>query len=320
MTPLVLLGPTASGKSSVAMALARQGTPDGRPIEIVSADSMGVYRGMDIGTAKPSAADRTEIPHWCLDLVDPSEEYTVKQYQLDATAALDDIAARGAQALIVGGAGLYIRAVVDRIELPGQFPEVRQELDAAHSTAELYRQLCELDAVAAERMEPTNRRRILRALEVTVGSGRRFSEFGEGMQVYPPTEFRQVGLRLARPALDARIAERFVQQLAAGLVAEAQGLFERPGGLSKTALQSLAYKELLGYFRGELTLDEAVELAIAGTRRYSRRQMRWFQRDPRIAWVDVVAEADAGADVAGDANTASSQDELLAAVSQELLG
>ena len=294
------------------MALARAGTPDGRPIEIVSADSMGVYRGMDIGTAKPSAADQAEIPHWCLDLVDPSEEYTVKQYQLAATAALDDIAARGAQALIVGGAGLYIRAVVDRIELPGQFPEVRQELDAAHSTAELYNQLCELDAVAAERMEPTNRRRILRALEVTVGSGRRFSEFGEGMQVYPPTEFRQVGLRLERPALDARIAERFAQQLEAGLVAEAQGLFERPGGLSKTALQSLAYKELLGHFQGKLTLDEAVELAIAGTRRYSRRQMRWFQRDPRIEWVDVAAAE--GVDAAG------SRDELLAAVRQKLLG
>lgn len=250
MTPLVLLGPTASGKSALAMELARGGTPDGRPIEIVSADSMGVYREMDIGTAKPSATDRSEIPHWCLDLVGPDEEYTVKRYQRDAKAALADIAGRGAQALMVGGAGLYIRAVVDDIEMPGQFPQVRQELDATSSTAELYSRLRESDPTAAGRMEPTNRRRILRALEVTLGSGKRFSEFGAGLTTYPPTGFRQVGLRLSRPLMNERIAARLEQQLAAGLVAEAEQLFHRPGGLSKTARQALAYKELFDHFKG----------------------------------------------------------------------
>lgn len=293
------------------MELARGGTPDGRPIEIVSADSMGVYREMDIGTAKPSAADRSEIPHWCLDLVGPDEEYTVKRYQRDAKAALADIAGRGAQALMVGGAGLYIRAVVDDIEMPGQFPQVRQELDATSSTAELYSRLRESDPTAAGRMEPTNRRRILRALEVTLGSGKRFSEFGAGLTTYPPTGFRQVGLRLSRPLMNERIAARLEQQLTAGLVAEAEQLFHRPGGLSKTARQALAYKELFDHFKGELSLPEAVELALARTRRFSRRQQRWFKRDPRIIWVEVDspagtgADADTGADTDIDTNTDS---------------
>jgi len=286
LKPLVLLGPTASGKSALAMELARAGTPDGQAIEIISADSMGVYREMDIGTAKPSAADRAEIPHWCLDLVSPDEEYTVRRYQTDACAALENIASRGAQALIVGGAGLYIRAVVDDIDIPGQFPQVRQDLDADNSTEQLYSQLCELDPVAAGRMEPANRRRILRALEVTLGSGKPFSAFGAGLAVYPPTNFRQVGLRPPRPLLNERIAKRFERQLAAGLVGEAERLYHRPGGLSKTAQQALAYKELFSYFRGELTLEEAVELALSRTRKFSRRQLRWFRRDTRITWLD----------------------------------
>lgn len=284
------------------MELARDGAPDGRPIEIVSADSMGVYREMDIGTAKPSAADRAEVPHWCLDLVDPAEEYTVKRYQHDATAALGDIADRGAQALMVGGAGLYIRAVVDDIDMPGQFPQVRQELDAASSTAELYSQLRQLDPTAASRMEPTNRRRILRALEVTLGSGKRFSAFGEGMASYPPTGFRQVGIRLPRPLMDERIAARLERQLAAGLVEEVERLFHRPDGLSKTARQALAYKELFEHFKGEISLSEAVDLALARTRRFSRRQMRWFRRDPRIVWVDVdFADSQAGSQTLAEA-------------------
>lgn len=313
MTPLVLLGPTASGKSALAMELARSGTPDGRQVEIVSADSMGVYREMDIGTAKPPPADRAEIPHWCLDLVGPDEEYTVKRYQRDVRSALDDIAGRGAQALLVGGAGLYIRAAVDDIEIPGQFPQVRAELDAANTTVQLYRRLEELDPTAAGRMEPNNRRRILRALEVTLGSGRQFSSYGEGMTSYPATAFRQVGLNCERDWLDERIARRIRQQMDDGLEQEARRLWQRPGGLSRTARQALAYKELFDHFEGELTLAEAVDLAIARTRRFSRRQMRWFRRDPRIVWVDLPggagADAGGGAD-AGEAGAAAVRAEL----------
>lgn len=272
----------------MAMEFARRGTPDGRPIEIISADSMGVYKEMDIGTAKPTPADRAEIPHWCLDLVDPSEEYTIKRYQKDARAALDDIASRGAQPLLVGGAGLYIRAVVDNIDIPGQFPQVREELDAGNSTDQLYSQLEQLDPTAASRMEPNNRRRILRALEVTLGSGRPFSSYGEGMTSYPPTAFRQVGLNCRRAWLVERIIGRIHQQIDDGLEQEARRLWQRAGGLSRTARQALAYKELFDHFEGELSLGEAVDLVISRTRRFSRRQVRWFRRDPRIVWVDVL--------------------------------
>ena len=309
MTPIVLLGPTASGKSGIAMELAREWAQSwsglgreldsglsrelgsrpsgGQEIEIISADSMCVYQGMDIGTAKPTPEEQAEVPHWCLDLIDPAEEYAVSRYQADVAAALSDIQSRGAQPLIVGGTGLYIRAVVDAIQMPGQFPEVRATLESEGDTATLYSQLRDRDPKAAKRMEPGNRRRIVRALEVTLGSGRRFSSYGEGLSTYGKTAFKQIGLRLPRPLLDERIEQRFTRQLELGLVEEAKRLHDRPEGLSRTAQQALAYKELFAHFRGENTLDEAIDLAKARTRRFSRRQQRWFRRDPRIHWIDV---------------------------------
>ena len=301
MTPIVLLGPTASGKSGIAMELAREwaqswsglgrelgsGPVGGQEIEIISADSMCVYQGMDIGTAKPTPEQQAEVPHWCLDLIDPAEEYAVSRYQADVAAALSDIQSRGAQPLIVGGTGLYIRAVVDAIQMPGQFPEVRASLESEGDTATLYSRLRTHDPMAAKRMEPGNRRRIVRALEVTLGSGRRFSSYGEGLSTYGKTAFKQIGLRLPRPLLDERIEQRFARQLELGLVEEAKQLHDRPEGLSRTAQQALAYKELFAHFRGETTLDEAIDLAKARTRRFSRRQQRWFRRDPRIHWIDV---------------------------------
>ena len=297
MTPIVLLGPTASGKSGIAMELAREwaqslsglgrGPVGGQEIEIISADSMCVYQGMDIGTAKPTPEEQAEVPHWCLDLIDPAEEYAVSRYQADVAAALSDIQSREAQPLIVGGTGLYIRAVVDAIQMPGQFPEVRASLESEGDTATLYSRLRTHDPMAAKRMEPGNRRRIVRALEVTLGSGRRFSSYGEGLGTYGKTAFKQIGLRLPRPLLDERIEQRFARQLELGLVEEAKQLHDRPEGLSRTAQQALAYKELFAHFRGETTLDEAIDLAKARTRRFSRRQQRWFRRDPRIHWIDV---------------------------------
>jgi tRNA dimethylallyltransferase len=282
--PLALVGPTASGKSAVALELARRLGPG---TEIVSVDSMQVYRGMDIGTAKPTVAEREEVPHHLVDIVDPSEEYTVACFARDVDEVLRSAADRPGQVILVGGTGLYLRAALGDLEVPGQFPAVRQKLDAAPDTAGLYRRLSQLDPVAASRMEPTNRRRIVRALEVTVGSGRPFSSYGPGLTAYPQTPVRLFGLRMRREQLDERIAARYRWQLRAGFLDEVRELAERPEGLSRTARQALGYRELLEHLDGHESLDEAVERAVTRTRQFARRQERWFRRDPRITWIDV---------------------------------
>ncbi len=279
---LALVGCTASGKSALALELAR-GHPD---IELVSVDSMQVYRGMDIGTAKPTAAEQAEVPHHLLDLVDPAEDFTVARYREAFEDVLAGIEARGRRALLVGGTGLYLRAVIDRLELPGEYPEVRRALEAQLDTMALYARLHGLDPVAAGRMEPGNRRRVVRALEVTLGSGRPFSSFGPGLGTYGPTPFALLGIRLPREVIDRRIEERYAAQLDAGFLEEVRHLAARPGGLSRTAGQALGYRELLAHLEGACELAEAVELAISRTRRFARRQDRWFRRDPRIRWLE----------------------------------
>jgi tRNA dimethylallyltransferase len=279
---MALVGPTASGKSALAMALARQHPG----LELVSVDSMQVYRGMDIGTAKPSAAEQAEIPHHLIDVVDAADEYTVSCFAADVTRALDDIAVRGRRALLVGGTGLYLRAALGDLELPARFPEVRVDLEAEPETEQLHGRLQILDPVAASRIQPNNRRRVVRALEVTLGSGRPFSSYGPGLESYRPVSHPIVALAVGRPELDRRIEARFEAQMAAGFVDEVQGLRARPGGLSATAGQALGYRELGVHLDGRLELDEAVTLAITRTRRFQRRQDRWFRRDPRLTWVD----------------------------------
>ena len=281
-SPVALVGTTASGKSSLAMALART-----RPgVELVSVDSMQVYRGMDIGTAKASAAERSEVPHHGLDLVDPWQECTVAEFRDAVVRAVGDIEARGRRALLVGGTGLYLQAVVDDLELPGRYPEARAEVEAEPDTAALHVRLAALDPVAASRMEATNRRRIARALEVTLGSGQPFSSFGPGVDAYPPTRFGLVGVRLPREIVDARIAVRYADQLDAGFLEEVQRVWDDPRGVSQSAGQALGYKELAAHLDGRCTLDEALDTAMARTRRFARRQERWFRRDPRIAWIE----------------------------------
>jgi tRNA dimethylallyltransferase len=279
---VAVVGATASGKSAVALALARR-HPD---LELVSVDSMQVYRGMDVGTAKPTPAEQAEVRHHLIDLVAPSEEFGVAEFQSACRAALADIAARGRRALLVGGTGLYLRAVVDDLDLPGRFPEVRAELEADDDTVGLHSRLAELDPTSADRMVPTNRRRVVRALEVTVGSGRPFSSFGPGLTAYPPTACRLVALRMGRDQLDERIEARFAAQLEDGFLDEVRALAAGPAPLSRTAAQALGYRELLAHVRGEVALDEAVALALTRTRQFARRQERWFRRDPRLAWVD----------------------------------
>ena len=281
--PLVIVGPTASGKSETAMGVARLIGGS----EIVALDSMQVYRGMDIGTATPTAAEQAEVPHHLINLVEVSEEFAAAEFQASALAVIGDIRSRGAVPVLVGGTGLYVRAVIDDLKMPGRYPEVRRELEADPDTGALHRRLAELDPVAAARMAPSNRRRIVRALEVTLGSGRRFSSYGPGLDHYPPTPFVQVGLRWDRKRLDARIAARYRRQMGDGFLDEVRALAERP--VSRTAAQALGYKELLAHLRGEATLDEALDLAVARTRRFARRQERWFRRDPRIHWLDAPA-------------------------------
>lgn len=278
----MIVGPTAVGKSGVAMALARL---DPR-FEIVSADSMQVYRGMDIGTAKPSPAEQGEVQHHLIDIVDPHQDFGVAQFQQAAGATLTEIAERGNRALIVGGTGLYIRAVVDALDIPGQYPDVRAELEAVADTRQLHRRLAVLDPLAASRMEPTNRRRVARALEVAIGSGRPFSSFGPGLIAYPQVSFRQVGIDRTREELDKRIAQRYGLQMAAGFLDEVRRVAARPEAMSRTARQALGYKELLTHLEGFSSLERALDLANTRTRRFARRQQRWFRRDPRILWLD----------------------------------
>ncbi len=279
----VLIGPTASGKSALAVALAAA-VGD---VEIVSMDSMAVYRGMDIGTATPSMADRGGVPHHLLDVVDPWCEHTVADHQAMVNEVLADISGRGHRALLVGGTGLYVRAVVDRLSIPARYPEVRAALEADPDTEALHRRLSELDPLAASRMEPMNRRRILRALEVTLGSGMPFSAHGPGLGEHAPVSWPIIGLELERPLVDRRIAERYAIQMEVGFLDEVRTLAALPEGLSPTARQALGYRELLSHIEQGVPLETAVTEAITRTRRFARRQQRWFRRDPRIQWISV---------------------------------
>ena len=281
--PVVVLGPTASGKSDVAMAvaLAAGGT------HIVACDAMQVYRGMDIGTAKPTAADRAAVPHHGLDLCGPPERYTVARYVEDIESARRAIAEAGARELVVGGTGLYLTAIVDGLAMPGEWPEVREALEADPDTAGMHARLAGLDPAAAARIEPTNRRRIVRALEVCIGSGRPFSSLGEGGAAHPYIGAVLVVIWGQRVALRGRIARRVRLMVEAGLVEEVRGLVSAPGGLSSTAAQALGYKEIIDHLEGRTSLEEAVQEVILRTQQFAVRQERWFRRDPRITWVDV---------------------------------
>ena len=254
--------------------------------EIVAIDAMQVYRDMDIGTAKPTAADRAAVVHHCLDLADPSDEMSVTAFRVAYDEALSSIASRaGSQALLVAGTGLYLTAAIDRLELPGVWPDVRATIEAEPDTAVLYARLKDLDATAAERIDPGNRRRIVRALEVSVGSGQPFSSFGPGVGAYPPTDIAQYGIRWPRAELAERIERRVATMMATGLLDEVAHLAAH--GLSPTARQALGYKELLDHLDGLATLEEAVEAIVTRTRRFATRQERWFRRDPRIRWIDI---------------------------------
>ncbi|MGQ0825895.1 MAG: tRNA (adenosine(37)-N6)-dimethylallyltransferase MiaA [Actinomycetota bacterium] len=283
-THLALVGPTASGKSELALTLARASGD----VEIVSLDSMQVYRGMDIGTATPTPAERAEIPHHLVDVADPDEEWSVRRTQAGAREALGDIERRGQRALLVGGTGLYVHAVIDDLAIPGGDPEVRAALNDATTEpaglAAAYARLSATDPAAAVRIEPRNRRRVVRALEVIEVTGRPFSSFGPGVGTFGPPAFAVTlaGVWLSREELGRRIEARVTSMRHAGLAREVARLRARPRGLSPTAAQAIGYKELL---EDPDRPDRAFAQIVRRTRRFARRQRVWFRRDPRITWL-----------------------------------
>ena len=282
--PLALVGPTASGKTEAALAVAER-----LGAEICSVDSMLVYRGMDVGTAKPTAAERRRVPHHLIDLAEPSERFTVARFQETACGVIDGLGARSVPALLVGGSGLYFRAVVDELRFPPEDAAVRAALEAEAASAGvgiLHARLTELDPVAAERIEPGNVRRIVRALEVAATTGQPFSSFGDAWERFPPERVRAAGVRTPSQILGRRIRARVQTMLERGWLDEVRVLVERGFGAWLTSTQAIGYAELAAYLDGRLSLDDAVETTVKRTKNLARRQIAWFRRDPRIVWFD----------------------------------
>ncbi len=286
----VILGPTAVGKSEVALQLAQDFARAGKPGEIVSADSRQIYRRMDIATAKPTCAEQALVPHHLIDVVEPDQELTLAEYQARAYAAIDEILARGRVPLLVGGTGLYLRAVVEGYRIPRVPPDParRAELER-QATPELFARLQALDPAAAAAILPTNTRRIIRALEVIEATGEPISQ--QQTRQPPPYATTQIGLSLPRPLLYARVDARVDRMMAQGLVDEVRGLVARGYAFTLPSMTGLGYREMGAYLRGEVSLDEAVQLLKRNTRKFIRHQANWFRpTDPRIHWFDLAAQ------------------------------
>lgn len=276
-----IVGPTAAGKTALSLELAER-----TGAEIVSLDSMQAYRGMDIGTAKPGPEELGRVPHHMIDVSDPATEVTVAEFRNLARSSIDDIASRGRLPLLVGGSGLYFRAVVDDLRFPPRSPDVRGRLETEADdlgAGALHDRLAGVDPVAASRIEPGNVRRTIRALEAIELTGALFSEFDSSWESYKSLyDLRVVGLRRDRPELYRRISERAEEMLAAGLRAEAEALAKR--GLSRTARQALGYRQVLEM--PGAPEDEVLAAIVRATKRFARRQEAWFRADPRVLWLD----------------------------------
>jgi tRNA dimethylallyltransferase len=295
--PIVaVVGPTAAGKSALALelAIALGG-------EVVNVDAMQVYRGMDIGTAKLAVGDRRGVVHHLLDVLDVGEPATVAEFQGWAREAIGDCRVRGTTPIVVGGSALYVRAVLDEFEFPGTDADVRATLEAELASIgsdALHRRLAAIDPAAASAILPTNGRRVVRALEVIELTGAPYAAR------LPPHRYAfdrvaQIGVDVPREVLDARIAERVDQMWAEGLVDEVRRL-ERAGLRDgRTASRALGYRQVLEFLAGDCTEDQARDATVAQTRRFARRQLTWFRRDPRIRWV--AHDAPDALDVALDA-------------------
>jgi tRNA dimethylallyltransferase len=283
---IAVVGPTAAGKSALGLALARE-----LGGEVVNADSMQLYRGMDIGTAKLTVAERDGIAHHLLDIWDVTQPAAVAEYQRLARAAVDDIAARGKVPLLVGGSGLYIRAVLEEFDFPGTDPAIRARLEAELAVAGpavLYARLSSLDEAAAAKILPSNGRRIVRALEVIELTGAPFT--AALPEPAPHYESVQIGVDRDTSELDQRIAARVDLMWAAGLLDEVRGLAANGLRDGRTARHALGYQQALAQLDGLSSEAEAKEETVRATRRFVRRQRSWFRRDPRITWFDGASE------------------------------
>ncbi|MGD9531448.1 tRNA (adenosine(37)-N6)-dimethylallyltransferase MiaA [Pseudonocardia sp.] len=280
---VAVVGPTATGKTALALALAeRLGG------EIVNADAMALYRGMDVGTAKPAAAERARVPHHLVDVLDVTETASVAAYQRAARAVVERLRAAGVVPVLVGGSGLYVQAVLDELDFPGTDPALRAELEAelaAVGAPALHARLAALDPAAAEVVLPTNGRRIVRALEVVRLTGR---PFPARLPTGGPPRYDAVLLGVDRPVdeLDARVARRVARMFAAGLVAETRGLVGQGLREGRTASRALGYQQVLAALDGDGDLRSAATETVTATRRFVRRQRSWFRRDPRVRWLD----------------------------------
>ncbi|MEJ1194823.1 tRNA (adenosine(37)-N6)-dimethylallyltransferase MiaA [Pseudarthrobacter sp. CCNWLW207] len=277
---IAVVGPTGSGKSDLAVNLAL--ALDG---EVVNADAMQFYRGMDIGTAKITTAERRGVPHHLLDTLDVTEEASVSDFQRQARAIIADIHQRGKRAILAGGSGLYVRAALDVLEFPGTDPDVRGQLEAdyaAEGSGPLLARLRVVDPISADRV--SDARRIIRALEVHQLTGRPFSSFMPRREYFQPA--LQIGLAVDRDQLRERLAQRVHSMVDKGLLEEVRRLDAAGLRRGKTAPRALGYSQFLKVLDGGATVEEAVEETIVATRQFARRQLTWFRADPRINWLD----------------------------------
>ncbi|WP_395639608.1 tRNA (adenosine(37)-N6)-dimethylallyltransferase MiaA [Pseudolysinimonas sp.] len=283
---VAVVGPTGTGKSALSLDLAERLRAVGREVEIVNADAMQLYRGMDIGTAKLSAGERRGVPHHLLDVLDPRDEASVARYQVEARAVISELLDRDVVAILVGGSGLYVSSVLYDFRFPGTDPAIRDRLEAAleaEGPGMLHRRLREVDPVAADAIGAANGRRLVRALEVVELTGEPFGA-GLGAEERPWRPSVTVGLRLDRSALVERLDARVAGMWRDGLVAEVAGLL--PSGLGVTAGRAIGYAQAAAQLGGELTEAEAIEQAALLTRKYARRQVSWFGRFPDTVWLD----------------------------------
>ena len=289
---LALVGATASGKTEAGILLAER-----LGAEVLSFDSMSLYRGMDVGTAKPSTEERGRVPHHLVDVVDPAEPFSIARFQTLARRALAEIAARERRALLVGGSGLYFRAVVDDLDVPPTDPGTRAALEyegTAAGSARLHARLRSVDPEAASRIEPGNLRRTVRALEVATITGRPFSSFADDWRRYPGDRVRAAGVRLLPEVLRRRIEDRVRRQVQDGLVDEVRALLDRGFEGFLTAGQAIGYAEMIAHVTGRITLQEAMDRTVRRTRALARRQLAWFRRDPRVRWFEAGEEGAPG--------------------------
>ena len=284
---MVLVGPTAVGKSALAAALVRRYATEGRSAEVVNADSMLVYRGMDIGTAKPSHVERSQVRHHMIDVLDVDATSTVAEFQHSARTAIEDCQARNVIPIVVGGSALYVRAIIDDFDFPGTDPGIRTRLEIeleGEGAEGLYQRLNDADPVAASRILPGNVRRVVRALEVIELTGRPFSATLPELRYRLPNVV-QIGLSIDRATLDARIVARVDAMWRAGFVDEVRRLAATGLRESLTASRALGYRQVLRFLDGEISEAQAWELTINATRRFARRQDAWFRKDARIQWL-----------------------------------